>query len=479
MNGNKKNIFIIIILILILTAGTLSRFINLNAVSLWHDEAFSVLLSRMSFQEMTYRTGLDVHPPLYYWILKIWSWIFGQSLFAFRAMSVFFSLLSLVFVYLLLRQIKIKNYLFLFILACLAFAPFQIQYSQEMRMYSLGAFLIIASCYVLIKLIKNFSWLYFGVYTILTTAALYTHYYLIFSIIAHALIVLIWRKWRILFAYIIAGLAFLPWLPIFIRQTKQVANAFWIPMPSGTSVPNTLLRLILGSKVNIEQHWILYSGLICLSLFLIIWGLIKTKNKFKWLVFSCFAVPFILSLLLSLKQAIFLDRYFIFVHVFYYILILMGVFKLHKNILKYIIVSCFIILNIYGFISYTKALDAHNKPGMSAASRYINENAESVDQIFIGSSFVFFNFKYYNQTGIKPLLYAPGEMLHFSGTAILYNDDIIKEFPKKLKNPVYMINTTGFGNFQPEVPKAWHKINEQSFQEIHDYQGWIIITKYE
>ena len=473
----KKQYFISII-ILIFIASILVRFLDLSAISLWHDEAFSVILSKMSFSEMTYRTGLDVHPPFYYWILKIWSFVFGQSLFALRAMSVFFSLLCLVFAYLLLREIKIKNYLILGILLCLTWAPFQIQYAQEMRMYSLGGFLIIASCYFLIKLIKKFSWQNLIIYSLLITAGLYTHYYLIFSIIAQALIVLIWRKWKILLAYIITGLAFLPWLKIFISQAKQVTDTFWIPAISGTSVPNTLLRLILGSKVKIEDHWILYSILIGISLFFVILGLIKTRNKFKWLIFSLFFTPFILAILLSLKQAIFLDRYFIFVHAFYYILILMGIFKLPKNIFKYIFASCFVILNIYSFFSYSQALDLENKPGMKSAVQYINENAELGDRIFVGSSFVFFNLQYYNKTGIMPLLYAPGELSHFSGTAILHDNDIIKEFPKILKNPAYMINTTGFGNFQPSVPKTWNKIDEQSFQEVHDHQGWIIITKY-
>lgn len=464
-----------VILILILILATAIRLFQLDAISLWHDEAFSVLLSRMSFAEMTYRTGLDVHPGFYYYLLKIWSWFFGQSIFAFRAMSVFFSILLLVFVYLLLREIKIKKYLNILIILALSLSPFQIQYAQEMRMYSLGAFLIVASSYFLIKLFKKFSYINFAIYTLLIIAALYTHYYLFFSIFAQALFIIFYKKKKIFLSYILAGLAFLPWLRIFISQSKQVTEAYWIPKPSWSSLPNALLRLIMGSHAQIN---ILYSFLILASLFFIILGLIKFKNKLKWLILSLFLTPFILSLLLSLKKAIFLDRYFIFVQAFFYILILLGVFKFKKTHLRYGLAVLLIAVNFFGFASYKDSLALQNKPGMKAAAQYINQNYQNGDKIFIGSSFVFFNFKYYNKTGEKPLLYAPSELSHFSGTALLNQDDIIKKFPKNPNYNIWLINTTGFGNWQPEVPETWRKIEEKSFQEVHAHQGWIICSKF-
>ncbi|MBU4141332.1 hypothetical protein KKE99_00455, partial [Patescibacteria group bacterium] len=59
-------------LIAILVIGLILRLYNLIAVSLWHDEAFSALLIRYPFGEMIARIILDVHPPLYYIILRVW-----------------------------------------------------------------------------------------------------------------------------------------------------------------------------------------------------------------------------------------------------------------------------------------------------------------------------------------------------------------------------------------------------------------------
>jgi hypothetical protein len=41
-----------------------------------------------------------------------------------------------------------------------------------------------------------------------------------------------------------------------------------------------------------------------------------------------------------------------------------------------------------------------------------------------------------------------------------------------------MINTTGFGGYQPAVPENWLKINEKSFQDVYDYRGWILVATY-
>ena len=77
-------------LIGITLVGLLFRLYNLTGISLWHDEAFSALLIKYSWSEMMYRIGLDVHPPMYYIFLRIWTDVFGHSLFALRGMSVFF-----------------------------------------------------------------------------------------------------------------------------------------------------------------------------------------------------------------------------------------------------------------------------------------------------------------------------------------------------------------------------------------------------
>jgi len=117
---------------------------------------------------------------------------------------------------------------------------------------------------------------------------------------------------------------------------------------------------------------------------------------------------------------------------------------------------------------------------MAAAAEYVNENAKPGEKIFVSSSLIYFVFKYYNQSGIPAKLYAPGPMPHFSGTALLSEKDIIADFAKETKKGdiVWLVNTTGFGNYQPALPQNWLKVEEKGFEEVNAYQGWAVIAKY-
>ena len=65
-------------------------FVSLGAFhnNLWFDEAYSVAIARQSFGEIWTIGGHDVHPVLYYWILRIINLIAGQSIMAYRIASV-------------------------------------------------------------------------------------------------------------------------------------------------------------------------------------------------------------------------------------------------------------------------------------------------------------------------------------------------------------------------------------------------------
>src|SRR3989338_10316308 len=127
----------LIILSAVAVTVTLLEILNLTKVSLWHDESFSALLMRYDFSEMIARIKMDVHPPLYYIVLRGWADIFTNSLFSLRMFSVFFSFLSILGVYLFINKAFKNRSLALFTSLLYALSYFQIQYAMEARMYSL------------------------------------------------------------------------------------------------------------------------------------------------------------------------------------------------------------------------------------------------------------------------------------------------------------------------------------------------------
>jgi uncharacterized membrane protein len=490
----NKNLILLFLALSVITAYEISI---LTDISLWHDEAFSGLLPKYSWKEMLYRIGLDVHPPFYYILLKIWVAIFGNTVFTLRLFSVFFGILAVITFYLFLKEAFKSEKLALFSCVLLAFNSFFMQYVIEARMYTLGTFLILLSSLFLLLALKNKKWKWWLLYALSVSAGIYTHYYIFFSVFAQGLFFIFWifKEERFNFihwlknrnfqlgsiSYLLVAVSYLPWFKTFFHQLRQVQESYWIPPLNVWSVPVTLYKLTTGQGIDPAKFGWLLIGLTIVIIFVLIFFLIRLKENSKWLVFSLFIIPFLSAILFSLKTSIFLDRYFVFIIPFYATLIGATILAIENKLIKNTLIVLTILGSLVAFPIRWADLDVKKKPGMAAAADYLNQNVKPGDKIYVGSSFVYFTFKYYNQTPIHPKLYAPWSLPHFSGTALLSPEDIIKDFSDEVKKGdiVWMINTTGFGGYQPKVPENWIKIVEKGFQDVYDYRGWIIVTKYQ
>lgn len=139
--------------ILFLILGILSFFVCLFQAfgqDIWYDEVFSVNFIQHSYKEIAALTGKDVHPPLYYWYLKLFHDI-GKVLVPAASSIVLCKLASMlpfvgIFVY-TLTAIR-KNFglhvagLFWFLVMTM---PQISNYTVEIRMYSLALFFITAA----------------------------------------------------------------------------------------------------------------------------------------------------------------------------------------------------------------------------------------------------------------------------------------------------------------------------------------------
>ena len=139
--------------ILFLILGILSFFVCLFQAfgqDIWFDEVFSVNFIQHSYKEIAALTGKDVHPPLYYWYLKLFHDI-GKVLVPAASSIVLCKLASIlpfvgIFVY-TLTAIR-KNFglhvagLFWFLVMTM---PQISNYTVEIRMYSLALFFITAA----------------------------------------------------------------------------------------------------------------------------------------------------------------------------------------------------------------------------------------------------------------------------------------------------------------------------------------------
>ena len=150
--------------ILFLILGILSFFVCLLQAfgqDIWFDEVFSVNFIQHSYKEIAVLTGKDVHPPLYYWYLKLFHDI-GKVLVPAASSIVLCKLASMlpfvgIFVY-TLTAIR-KNFglhvagLFWFLVMTM---PQISNYTVEIRMYSLALFFITAAFVHSCELVRAF-----------------------------------------------------------------------------------------------------------------------------------------------------------------------------------------------------------------------------------------------------------------------------------------------------------------------------------
>jgi 4-amino-4-deoxy-L-arabinose transferase-like glycosyltransferase len=234
----------------VLLVGAVLRTHQLGAESLWLDEAYSVVTSRESLPAIVGETARDVHPPLYYFSLHAWMLAAGESEAGARALSVIFSLATVLVAFRLAARL-FDPVTAIVTAALLAVLPFQIEFAQEARMYALLALLSTLSMTSFVSLAERAHARTLAGYVVWTTLALYTHVYALFLVAVQACAVgLTWwrdrdagRVWivRWLAGAAAVAILFLPWAFVIVHQVQRGQNGSWIPRPASFELVWTLL----------------------------------------------------------------------------------------------------------------------------------------------------------------------------------------------------------------------------------------------
>ena len=206
----------------------------------------------------------DVHPPLYYLLLKTWTGAFGQSLGGLRSMSVLASLLTVVLAFRLGSGYLTRGPLWAAML-WLAVSPHMLFYAQEARMYALTTAAVLGVCVAYRRWVdSNFTRTgALAAVAVWGTVAIYLHYFaalVLAAAWAHLLTLAISRRrpqWdgsamrRPLLAWAVAsgaiGVAYLPWLPSAVAQIAR-GQAWRQPVA---------LQAIPGYAVSLVHDWFL------------------------------------------------------------------------------------------------------------------------------------------------------------------------------------------------------------------------------
>ena len=448
----KGSNFLILTAIIIL--GGFLRLFQITKNALWYDEAFSAEMVKHSLTQIIELGKFDVHPPFYYFLLRWWTLIAGDSETALRGFSVIFGILLIISVYLLVKKL-FNSRVALIASFLITIAPFFIQYSRESRMYMLGAFLAVASTFFLWQAFwtkkKIKTLFYLGGYLIFTVTGIYTHYFLAFTTVAQIIgillgILIVDKKTRqflsqkigyFFLSLFLTIVFYLPWLMVFLKQLQQVKKDYWIPALSVISFFRTFLVITIGSiEIKTLAILVLPFILILLVSFLATRSLKSQKPQQKIaliLVLNCLFIPFILGALVSISRSVFLDRYFIFAGTFEFILFAYFVAKLKNKILMPIL---FVTTGIVIATACTNVFGLDPKQiGMRELNQTLQQYYRPGEKIIHSASFTFIVFQYYNKNEQKSAVYTPsGELPHYGGSALLSNNELITDISKYLKN---------------------------------------------
>lgn len=170
------------------------------------DEAYSLrMVTKYSFTEMIKVTAEDIHPPLYYALLRLFSMVFGTSIFSLKMLSVVFEGCVM-----LLGITKIRKHwgfetAFLFNLV-VGLGPQFISYSINIRMYSLSLLFVMLCAILAYEIIQGqgkWNWFFF---VLAALGGVYTHY---FNVVPLAII----------YGYLLIGL---------LLEDKKKCKYFWL-----------------------------------------------------------------------------------------------------------------------------------------------------------------------------------------------------------------------------------------------------------
>ncbi|SEV93040.1 glycosyltransferase family 39 protein [[Clostridium] fimetarium] len=394
MKENK--IKIIHIVLLVLGTGFLAS--GAFHSGLWFDESYTVGLIKHNLIDMCRIATYDVHPHLYYILLKLFSYIFGSSIISLRLFSVLGAVILALLGFTHIRKdfgVKTGFWFSFFVL----FMPSTFKYAQQIRMYTWAPlFVTLAAIYAYRLAIEDKKNAKNSIlFVTFSVMAAYTHYYALVAVSIINIMLFIYyivkksklKNWFIM-AVVQLGV-FLPGLLVFLKQSSNGSTS-WIKV----IYPDILFDTISFHFIGVPQTDILVtSPIYVISLWIgtciyVIFGILLIRMKRKHIddtkpVLLALVIYFgviVLFLIVSISRPTYYVRYSI---VSYGLLLFAFAYLLaryHKAYLKVVVVVLILGISIARAISiYEVNYDTSN----TQVDDYLEANIQDGDIILFNN----------------------------------------------------------------------------------------------
>jgi len=497
IRAHPRTDYIFVGIALVLFAGL--SLLNIAGPSIWFDEAFGAYMIHYNFLDIARYTATDVHPPLFYWLLKIWAAIFGDTEVGLRSMSIFFGAVAAIFGYLFTKR-QFGRRAAIVGLFILVLSPLFIRFSQEARMYTLAAAIVMSATYVLMRALESKNRKTWVLYGILVSLGMWTHYFTALAWIAHW----VWRyavtyrngargkilakkffdkNW--LTAYIVAVALFIPWIPAMVIQLLVVqSGGFWIGPIGVDTVTGYFGTLVYFLEHDHVTGW-LAAGLVAMGALVTVL-MIRTYRsgtqvfKRNYLLLICLSgVPPVLLFIASLPPltSSFVERYVLPTAVasafFMGVTLVYGLrgSKAWKQAVVYAVIGVMLVYglsNVYFYGNYNK--NSRTDIKTKQLVKQVIEKSRVGEPIIVSSPWVFYEATFYNSDE-HPIYFIDAEVKYGYGSLdmLKYSDDHkIKDVAAFAKeHPVVWY--IGYAEGPLESPVSnWQEVNETSVTSLID-----------
>jgi hypothetical protein len=398
-------------LALVFLAALMLRLGRLDWPTLSNDEAFSWRLATYPLAEMCIRTAADVHPPLYYGLLRGWRFLVGDSAFGLRLLSVLCSLAVIGMAYLIVYEAGAwlglgeenkqappaqKSVAGGALLAALllALSVAQIQAARTIRMYALGCFLTAATIWLLLRAARRGQWGWWAAYGISAAALCLTHNYGGFIVFAQGLwgLGLMGHRWwkgqavmpllgGLSYAALLALILYGPWLPALWKQTQDVLHGYWIEAMTGEQLARMFFSWSLGVAA-LGQDWMWGLLLAGLGIGLTLWW----SGAPGLLLLLVAAAPWLGGCGFSglTGRPIVVERYLIFGQVAWCIYWGWVWAWLNGRLARLASAGLFLIMELQGVMGFWASLPVHRSI-MEEVAAYLREHTTAEEPIWVSS----------------------------------------------------------------------------------------------
>ncbi|WP_460132404.1 glycosyltransferase family 39 protein [Pseudomonas sp. S1_E04] len=466
------------------------RFYGLTATAIWDDEGSSLLLSEYASDDLWFHAAHDVHPPLYFFMLRGWIALFGDGIWSIRGMS---AILGVVVVGLgarLTRQLSTPRAA---VLAgvLLALMPTAVRYSQEVRMYTLlGVWLLGATLALVYWVRQPTRTRYLAAYVLLMSAGFYTHYFTAFCVLVHwawlgvlcatqppGQRVITHHHWWLANAAIV--LLYLPWLPSLLDlvqhadQLKVGGDIGWEDPVSVFSFPSMIWQFLL------EDEGVDFWGPL-FWLFPLLWvavlGVTVWHDRKPYRPAALLALLFLLPLLLvygvSFISSVFTERYLTVYALALPMLVAVAIDRLPSrlSLLGGALFVAFVGVELLGLKNVFN-VDEHDQ--FNVPVEFVNRNYQEDDRIVLSDMMWYLSYVYYDQTDAQLQLYTPpkpdgtstrpnaygfGTLVDQDGGRLYL--DRLSQLPAETRR-VWLISSTDQPDEFAPLPADWRLITQQ------------------